>query len=65
MYGKTANDFKNNTLNLPCPPFLTIHSKYQLTDEIVSNHFLNRKDVEAYLQEWVVPAETITKNTFL
>lgn len=54
-------DVKHNTANLSHTPFLTVHSKYQLADEIVSTHFLSRKDVEAYLQEWLVPAETITK----
>ncbi|NJM23529.1 MAG: hypothetical protein HC907_35325 [Richelia sp. SM1_7_0] len=55
------DDVKHNTVNLSHTPFSTVHNKYQLADEIVSTHFLNRKDVEAFLQEWVVPAETITK----
>ncbi|BAZ18227.1 hypothetical protein NIES4071_101120 (plasmid) [Calothrix sp. NIES-4071] len=53
-------DVKHNTTNLSHTPFLTVHSKYQLADEIVSTYFLSKKDVEAYLQEWVVPPETIT-----
>ncbi len=54
------NGVRNNAVNLPHAPFSAVRSKYDYTDEIVSTHFLAKKDLEAYLREWIIPVEAVS-----
>ncbi|MBF2014168.1 MAG: hypothetical protein IGS23_02925 [Rivularia sp. T60_A2020_040] len=47
-------------VDLPRFPFLSVRGKSHCVDEVVGTHFLPKKELLAYLHEWMIAKETIT-----